>query len=76
MAFIVAGSGIVAADHAGNAADAAVDDVVIQGVISAAEGAAQVILNGFHAKAGDLGGFVPGNHDFGPAVLEVVDGHR
>ena len=45
MRLVVPRAGIVTADHAGNSADAAVDDIVIEGVIRTAEGAPQMILN-------------------------------
>ena len=50
MAVIVFGSGVVTANHTGNTTDTSVDDVVVEGVISAAEGSTQVILDGFHTK--------------------------
>jgi hypothetical protein len=46
-----------------------------KGVIGAAEGAAQVILDGLDAETADGGCLVLGNHDFAAAVLEVVDAH-
>ena len=45
MGFIVPGSGIVAADHAGDTPDAAVDDVVIERIVGAAKCSAKMVFD-------------------------------
>ena len=48
---VVHGAAVVAAHHAGHAPDPAVDDVVVQGVVGAPDGAAQQVLDGLVAEA-------------------------
>ncbi len=78
---IVFDSGVVAAHHTGHTghtghtANTTVDDVVVERIVSAAEGPTQVILDGLDAEPGELGVFMLRNDNFGTTVGEVVDGH-
>ena len=74
MGAVMGAAAVVAADHAGHAPHPAVDDVVIQGVVGTADGAAQQILNGLIAETHHRGGLAGRNHHRGFAVGEVVDG--
>ena len=53
---VLGGAAVVAAHHAGHAPDPAVDDVVVQGVVGAPDGAAQQVLDGLVAEAHHRGG--------------------
>ena len=53
---VLGGAAVVAAHHAGDTPDAAVDDVVVQGVIRAPDGAAQQVPDGLVAEAHHGGG--------------------
>jgi len=75
MLFIMLGPGVVAADHAGDTANPAIDDVVVEGIVTAPEGSAEMVLDRFDTETGDLGGFMPRNHDLGATVLEIRDSH-
>ncbi len=51
VGFVMPDSGIVAADHARDAADAAADNIVVERLIGGAERAAQQIVDGFMREA-------------------------
>ena len=75
MFFVVLGPGVVAADDTGDTADPAINDVIVEGIVTAAEGPAQMVLDRLDAESGDLGGLMLRNHDLRTSVLEVFDGH-
>jgi hypothetical protein len=58
MLLIMLGPGIVTADDTGDTADTAVDDIVVQGEIIAAETAAQMVFDRLNTKTGNLRRFV------------------
>ena len=65
--------GVGAANDPGHAANAAVDDVVIERGVGTAEGPAQHVVDVFVRESVYAGALVLGNLDFGRAVLEAVD---
>src|SRR5208337_4151070 len=71
---VLGGAAVVAAHHPGHPPDAAVDDVVVQGVIGTPDGAPQQVLDGLVAEAHHHGGADRRDHHRGLAVGEVVDG--
>ena len=58
MGVIVRDPGVVAADDTGHAADAAVDDIVVQRTVGRAEQAAQHVVDGLMAETGDQVGLL------------------
>src|SRR3989339_576345 len=76
MAFIVFCSGIVTSDNTGYTTDTAIDDIVVQCVVGTAEGAAQVIFDGFNTEPCNLGCFNIWYHDFFFTVFKVFNRKR
>ena len=70
---VMHGSGIVAAHHAADPADPAVDDIVVQWGIGPTEGSSQMVVDGFIAEADHHFFLVFGNKDLGGSVGIVVD---
>ncbi len=72
MRLVMHGARIVAANHTGDAADAAVDNIIIQRPVGCAERAAQKIVDGLMGKPDHhVAGFF-GNIRLALAVREVA----
>ena len=75
MLFIVFGTSVVTANNPGNTANAAVYDIVIEGIVTSAERTAEMILNRLDTKTGYLGTLMPWDHNLSTAVFEIVNCH-
>jgi hypothetical protein len=75
MVIIVAGTGVITADHTGHTPDPTVNYVFVQGTVRSSEETAQEVINSLVAKADHHVSLVSGNINVITPVGEVLYGH-